>query len=1375
MSLNDFKIGRLLGKGAFGIVILVKRIIDGQIYAIKQVNISQLSDKEKNNALNEIRILASLSHKNIIGYKDAFFDEKSKTLNIVMEFADGGDMSQKIKYNLRHGLLFRENMIWNYLIQILEGLNYLHEKNIIHRDLKSANIFLTKSGTIKIGDLNVSKIAKVGMAYTQTGTPYYASPEIWLDRPYDFKSDIWSLGCILYELCQLKPPFRGTSLKNLCYNIQRGIYEPIMSFYSNELRSIIGMMLKTNPNMRPTTSQILNCSIILNKKKELNIGLSPRDLINQYYNEEQKGLIATIKMPRNLREINGNLPMNKYNSKQMREEMLKEDEYETNKRLNGFLNEEDKKEIKNLYDNKNVNKKNNYKNKNNNNHISNINNNINKNIYLNNIMDNNINIMNNKMNIMNKINKEKILINNKNENNRRNIVKNNINNNKNINKNINNSNRNYYNNDLNSLNCNLNEINNDELISLNYNLLQNRKKLDDFSININNIKNNNKNNLKKKEKENELIKNNNLELLLKANEKNKNIQNPNNIDDYISQNINIYNNINKYYYPNYLELLSYNNEYKKPKGQIINNMNINMNYNNININDNKNENNNDINKILNKRKIITENSHSFDKRIFKNKNNSEQGPNKYNYNYHNNFNNKNRNFIIEKEFKNINEKNNKALSNINSKNNSNNNEINNNNLKLLVDNNNISSNMKIYNTKKHKINDANKNPGGNINSENLNFGKFKKIEIPQFENKKYESYLEKDNLYLLSNISDRNKNKIQTDFNNIKDNNNYHKYKNNRIHKITNHKITENNSMNNQKFHNFKENKKKPVIENYKKNIQIEITENMMQNRNKNINNKRKMNNQGRIISTKTPKIKMNKNIRSNAYINGQLSINSNYSNNNSNSILNDMQNYKGQNYYHKVNNNNKFNFENYQPRLYKGIQNNKYFNNKTDNNRYNKIINNNEKNIYIKDPNEYEINPDNSNNANLSKNNNNRIKFNNINNNIIGNHNFNNNRIYKKQNNYFPRIQNDIQKRPVSSIVTRRIEPLNNRFEPSFNIQITGENDNLNNNLINSLNNYNYNNNNYRYINNNENNKIFIDNKLEISNNNNNYNYINNNKITNEYRPIQVSQNIIKNQNRQMNNKRLVTPSPHNFSNRQKRVNDINMIKSKNEINKIVQQSKSYIDINNNPNNNSNNNIQKNNFQVRNDYYDNNKNIFNQYIQPKRRGKVIIEKYNYQPVKNKMKEQKNKYNNYNNNFYNNFNNNLNNNNFNNIYNNMNINDFINDLKKNIDNENKNRYNNNYNAMNDFNDNKYNYNINESNMNLYNNFRNDLLFENKNYLINSQNNNNQRNHEQFQRKNLYSIFNNNIKNRNNHSKNICHSVGNNDGTLFNYLKMDYNI
>ena len=150
-----------------------------------------------------------------------------------------------------------------------------------------------KDGTIKIGDLNVSKINKFGMASTQIGTPFYASPEIWKDQPYDYKSDIWSIGCIIYELCQLKPPFRGTSLKNLCYNIQRGIYEPIMSFYSEELKKIIYLMLRTDPNMRPSTGQILKSKLINNKKKELKIGEELDKIEIEKY--EKKELIRVVK------------------------------------------------------------------------------------------------------------------------------------------------------------------------------------------------------------------------------------------------------------------------------------------------------------------------------------------------------------------------------------------------------------------------------------------------------------------------------------------------------------------------------------------------------------------------------------------------------------------------------------------------------------------------------------------------------------------------------------------------------------------------------------------------------------------------------------------------------------------------------------------------------------------------------------------------------------------------------------------------------------------------------------------------------------------------------------------------------------------------
>jgi NIMA (never in mitosis gene a)-related kinase len=222
MSLKDFQFGKELGKGAFGSVWIVTRKEDGHQYAMKRVKISQLNPKERENALNEVRILASLCHPNIVGYKEAFFDEESKTLNIVMELADDGDLDSKIQKHIKSRTSFKESEIWSCLIQIVQGLKHLHENKIMHRDLKCANIFTMKNGLVKLGDLNVSKIVKMGLVYTQTGTPYYASPEVWQDKAYDYKSDLWSVGCVLYELCALKPPFRGRNLEELFKNVTKG-------------------------------------------------------------------------------------------------------------------------------------------------------------------------------------------------------------------------------------------------------------------------------------------------------------------------------------------------------------------------------------------------------------------------------------------------------------------------------------------------------------------------------------------------------------------------------------------------------------------------------------------------------------------------------------------------------------------------------------------------------------------------------------------------------------------------------------------------------------------------------------------------------------------------------------------------------------------------------------------------------------------------------------------------------------------------------------------------------------------------------------------------------------------------------------------------
>ena len=327
--MENFILGKILGKGSYGSVRIVERKEDHQIYAMKSVVINILGEKEKQNSFNEVRLLASLKHQNIIYYNEAFFDENEKTLNIVMEYADGGDLRTKISDTLKNHLSFEESTIWNVLIQTLEGLKYLHKNNIIHRDLKSANIFLTQSGLIKIGDLNVSTIAKKGVANTQTGTPYYASPEIWNDKPYNSKCDIWSLGCIIYEMASLHVPFRGTSLHQLYCRIMKGVYPQIPSRYSNDLKIILKLILNVDAQKRPSAEELLKNDIILKKIKELGINQN-----NESKSYEKAMLIKTIKIPKNISQINQQLPKKRYKLKQKnnKEEMFNNDEYEYSKK-----------------------------------------------------------------------------------------------------------------------------------------------------------------------------------------------------------------------------------------------------------------------------------------------------------------------------------------------------------------------------------------------------------------------------------------------------------------------------------------------------------------------------------------------------------------------------------------------------------------------------------------------------------------------------------------------------------------------------------------------------------------------------------------------------------------------------------------------------------------------------------------------------------------------------------------------------------------------------------------------------------------------------------------------------------------------------------
>ena len=234
--MERFKIIAKIGEGAYSTVYTVRRIEDNELYALKKVKLKHLSEKEKQNALNEVRILASVRSTFVIAYKEAFIDENDKSLCIIMEYADKGDLYQKIVQFKKLKYLIEEVDVWRIFIQMTKGLKALHDLKILHRDLKSANIFLFSDGSAKIGDLNVSKVVHKDLGYTQTGTPYYASPEVWNDEPYSYKSDIWSLACVVYEMLALHPPFRAEDMEGL-YSIlfkqaYKYIYFIIFIFYT---------------------------------------------------------------------------------------------------------------------------------------------------------------------------------------------------------------------------------------------------------------------------------------------------------------------------------------------------------------------------------------------------------------------------------------------------------------------------------------------------------------------------------------------------------------------------------------------------------------------------------------------------------------------------------------------------------------------------------------------------------------------------------------------------------------------------------------------------------------------------------------------------------------------------------------------------------------------------------------------------------------------------------------------------------------------------------------------------------------------------------------------------------------------------------------
>ncbi|KAG1679973.1 hypothetical protein FOA52_007037 [Chlamydomonas sp. UWO 241] len=236
---------------------LARRLEDGEQVVVKEVRVADMDQKGRLDALKEVKLLSEFDHVNIIHYYECVLEDGC--LNIVMEYAGHGDLSDVVNKHAAEKRPLTEDVIMFWFVQVVLALYHVHSKNILHRDLKSQNIFIAEGNILKLGDFGIARVlsSDTDLASTVIGTPYYLSPEICEDRPYNRKSDIWSLGCLLYELCTLKHAFTGQCLPAVIMRILSGKYPPVPTRYPSHLRNLVDSMLKQDPKARPTVDAIL--------------------------------------------------------------------------------------------------------------------------------------------------------------------------------------------------------------------------------------------------------------------------------------------------------------------------------------------------------------------------------------------------------------------------------------------------------------------------------------------------------------------------------------------------------------------------------------------------------------------------------------------------------------------------------------------------------------------------------------------------------------------------------------------------------------------------------------------------------------------------------------------------------------------------------------------------------------------------------------------------------------------------------------------------------------------------------------------------------------------------------------------------------------
>lgn len=252
-----------IGRGSYGEAWLCEPAAGGPVCVVKIMDLPKMSTRDIQYAWSEIKCLSRVKHPNIIRYHED--REEGDSLLIAMEFADGGDLDRQIKQRAANGShYFQEHEVLFMFLQICMALDHIHCKKMLHRDIKGANIFLTSTGVIKLGDFGFSheyeETVSNAVAGTFCGTPYYLAPELWENKKYSKKADVWSVGVLLYEMLALKRPYTAQNMRGLMEKVLEGKFPPTPSHYSKEMQGLVAFILDRDPDKRPSMREILQHS-----------------------------------------------------------------------------------------------------------------------------------------------------------------------------------------------------------------------------------------------------------------------------------------------------------------------------------------------------------------------------------------------------------------------------------------------------------------------------------------------------------------------------------------------------------------------------------------------------------------------------------------------------------------------------------------------------------------------------------------------------------------------------------------------------------------------------------------------------------------------------------------------------------------------------------------------------------------------------------------------------------------------------------------------------------------------------------------------------------------------------------------------------------